>query len=139
MFLCFHGLSIPMRVPACSLAYIKFSREAFVRNMSFLQGNTLNWPFSIKLFCFKMSNQFNVSLFPWSKYTNEEHQPVPWHILNFLQKLLSETCHFHKETHQNTHSLPSNSASECPISSMFLCFRGLSIPMKSASLFLGLF
>jgi len=57
-----------------------------------------------------MSNQFNISLFPWSKYTNEEHQPVPWHILNFLQKLLSETCHFHKETHQNTHSLPSNSA-----------------------------
>jgi hypothetical protein len=67
-------------VPACSLAYITFSREAFVRNMSFSQGNTLNLPFSIKLFCFKMSNQFNV-----------------------------------------------------------LCFHGLSIPMKSASLFLGLY
>ena len=96
MFLCFHGLSIPMRVPACSLAYIKFSREAFVRNMSFLQGNTLNWPFSIKLFCFKMSNQFNVSLFPWSKYTNEERQPVPWLILIFSREAFVRNMSFSK-------------------------------------------
>jgi hypothetical protein len=62
------------------LAYIIFSKEAVVRNMSFAQGNTLIG-----------------------------------------------------------HSLSSNSASKCPMSSIFLCFHGLSIPMESASLFLGLY
>jgi hypothetical protein len=37
------------------------------------------------------------------------------------------------------HSLSSNSASICPISSIFLCFHGLRIPMNSASPFLGLY
>jgi len=47
------------------------------------------------------------SLFPWSKYTNEERQPVPWFILNFLRKLLSETCHLHKDiSHGDTLNWP---------------------------------
>ena len=167
-------------------------------NKDISQGNSLNWLFSIKLFCFKMSNQFNVCYFPWSKYTNEERQPVPWLILTFLlgsfgqkhatytrwgtklpilyqvillQNAKSVQCmfismvwvyqkrapacslayiKFSKEAfvrnmpfaQGNTLiscSLSSNSFSKCPISSMFLCFHGLSIPMKSASLFLGLY
>ena len=107
------------------------------------QGNTLHWPFSIKLLCFLMSKKFNVSLFLWPKYTKKEHQPFPWLILNFLRKLWSETfistMTFHKETHYIGHCLASYSASICPISSMFVCFYGLSIPRKSASLFLSFY
>jgi len=67
---------------------------------------------------------------------------------------------FHKETHYIGHCLSSYSASKCPISSIFVCFNGLSIPrtyslayinsmclcfyelsiaMKIVSLFLGLY
>ena len=73
------------RAPACSLIFIKVSKEAFVRHISFC------------------------------------------------------TWTFHKETHYIGHSLSSNSASKCPISSIFVCFYELSIPMKIVSVFLDLY
>jgi len=45
-----------------------------------LQENALYHPILFKFMCFKMSNGFNVSLFPMSKYQNKEPQLVSWLI-----------------------------------------------------------
>ena len=54
--------------------------------MVFSHGDALIHPLLFKFLGFQMSNHFNVSLFPRSKYNKKELQPVSWLIIIFKKE-----------------------------------------------------